>query len=347
MSDIQALAAPDAMLADVEGYDLAVGITTCNRAGHLRRCVESLRGCTHAERTVLYIAVDHPPSEAYVEGHREVVRYLEGGVSGFLDVRILWRSENLGQRGNGFGLRHEMFSEHERIIFTEDDNTFSPGFLDYMWKGFSFYENDPTIWAICGYNDPVQIPSWYAHAYYLRTGSCMWGVGLWKSKVEQVEWSMDLFGQWVLRSSVRRKISKYHAKAIPQLVRMVSERRLLTDGYVFVYLLVNGMRSVYPTRSLVRNIGHDGTGQHCGVNARYAEQPIVEGAYFDGFRERIGYNEALQRVISRQLDGNLWKRLSYRSHFWPPVLRRLYLDLLAMAVRVRAVFGIGRRMVAG
>ena len=38
-------------------------IPTLNRYNHLKRCVESLAKCTHADKTDLYIALDYPLKE--------------------------------------------------------------------------------------------------------------------------------------------------------------------------------------------------------------------------------------------------------------------------------------------
>ena len=46
-------------------------IPTLNRYEHFRKCLESLEACTGAEKTDVYVALDFPPSEKYVEGWKK------------------------------------------------------------------------------------------------------------------------------------------------------------------------------------------------------------------------------------------------------------------------------------
>ena len=43
-------------------------IGTLNRFEHFHDCLESLEKCTMADETDVYVALDYPPSEKYVEG---------------------------------------------------------------------------------------------------------------------------------------------------------------------------------------------------------------------------------------------------------------------------------------
>ena len=53
-----------------------VVIPTLNRYEHFKRCLESLEGCTGAEHTDVYVALDYPPSDKYVEGWKKMDAYL-------------------------------------------------------------------------------------------------------------------------------------------------------------------------------------------------------------------------------------------------------------------------------
>ena len=54
-----------------------VVIPTLNRYEHLKQCLESLEKCTGAEYTDVYIGVDYPPNDRYVEGWKKVDAYLQ------------------------------------------------------------------------------------------------------------------------------------------------------------------------------------------------------------------------------------------------------------------------------
>lgn len=284
-----------------------VAIVTLNRKKHLESCINSLKACKYAEETELYVALDYPKFDRHRPGYEEVKAYLPS-VEGFKAVHIIERPENFGPRQNSFVLRDKVFSRFDRMIGTEDDNFFAPSFLEYMNLALDKYESREDIWGVSGYNDDVKMPSWHQQSVYLRTGSCMWGIGLWKHKYDKVDWSMDRFVEWMSKPKHIRYIKKHHLKALPQLLRMKEKRNFQGDGFLFMYLLDKGMSSIYPSLSLVRNLGHDGSGLHCGENEAYMNQPIYEGADAPELPHEIAFDQRIQAHIAQQLDGKWSKR---------------------------------------
>ena len=53
-----------------------VWIPTLNRFEHFKRCLESLERCTGADKTDVYVGLDYPPSDKYVEGWKKIDAYL-------------------------------------------------------------------------------------------------------------------------------------------------------------------------------------------------------------------------------------------------------------------------------
>ena len=51
-------------------------IPTLNRYEHFKNCLESLEACVGADFTDVYVALDYPPSEKYVEGWKKIDIYL-------------------------------------------------------------------------------------------------------------------------------------------------------------------------------------------------------------------------------------------------------------------------------
>ena len=70
-------------------------IPTLNRYNHLKRCVESLAKCTHADKTDLFIALDYPLKEEHWEGYRQIKEYVSS-IEGFNKVIIIQRDHNYG-----------------------------------------------------------------------------------------------------------------------------------------------------------------------------------------------------------------------------------------------------------
>ena len=129
-------------------------IPTLNRKRHLMRCLNSLAANTGAEHTEVFISVDFPPAERYRPGYQEVKEYLDQtDFSRFKAVHVIYQQENLGAKDNCSYLVQMIGERYDRYIFTEDDNEFSPNFLEYINKGLDLFETDPRVIGICAAKD--------------------------------------------------------------------------------------------------------------------------------------------------------------------------------------------------
>ena len=73
-----------------------VMITACNRYDHLQRCIASLQRNGYAKETELYISVDYPWDETYLNDWEKVCGLLRGPIEGFKQVTIYYQESNLG-----------------------------------------------------------------------------------------------------------------------------------------------------------------------------------------------------------------------------------------------------------
>lgn len=130
-----------------------VCITTLNRINYLKQCIDSLKRCTLADMTELYISVDYPPSEEYLDGYKEVLRYLRKGISGFSKVTIHYQDNNLGALRNINDLVLKVLEEHDTCILLEEDTVVSKCYLEFCNKGLNEFKDDKSVVAInpCDY----------------------------------------------------------------------------------------------------------------------------------------------------------------------------------------------------
>jgi hypothetical protein len=149
-------------------------IPTLCRFTHLKRCIDSLKRNSYAKYTPLYIALDYPAKEIHREGYNHISNYLNN-LNGFLYVKVIYRDKNFGPEKNVFEARKILLEKYDRIIFSEDDNEFSPNFLEFINKGLNKFEKNANIFAICGYNYPINIQSSNDY-YFCQSLFCM---GIW------------------------------------------------------------------------------------------------------------------------------------------------------------------------
>jgi len=259
----------------------AVFISVYDRVEHYKNSLISLSKCIGADKTIVYVSSDGAASEDAEKKVREI-REFTVSFKGFKAIEPCFSDKNTKGR-----IIHEsreyVYSKHDRLIRSEDDNIFSSDFLDFVNKGLEVYQDREDIFSISGYQYPVEIPPNYLHDIYLWQGCSAWGVGIWREKYRRMTQDIDL-GLDTVRNTLKEYNNVYKLNSvanhyIPALLLMIEQNRIHGDGYICLYQFLNNIYSVFPVISRVRNMGHDGSGTGCGYmeNDIYAKQEIYSG----------------------------------------------------------------------
>lgn len=257
-------------------------IATLNRYEHLKRCITSLQRNSWAKYTELYISVDYPAKESHWEGYRKVREYLEEGIEGFKKVSVYYQPSNLGGAENYMFLTRIIFQSYDRWIETEDDNEFSPCFIEFMDKGLELFKDDPDILYLCGHTPERE---WYTEGENILKLSSIryyYGEGIWRDK--WIRFSQDknrkLFDSigrnpyyiWKLYYHSRNMLWWYvHRYLCDPYEAMFSKDGEVApiDININIYCIIKNKYIITPVKSLCRNFGRDGSGAHCGVDPEY------------------------------------------------------------------------------
>lgn len=268
-----------------------VVIPTCNRYPKLKECIESLANCSYAKETEVYISVDYPPNENYILGWKKVKEYVRN-IQGFKKVNFWILDYNLGPSRNSMFIQEKAFEKYDFLISTEDDNVFAPAFLDYMNKMLQRFEKDPYVLAIAGFS---MSNLHYTSKIYKNYAFQPWGNGKWKKKWYYLR---DLN-----QSQLFEKYSKNFFKIGGMYLKnkwlfcvyiscLLSETKEseLTDAILTILFYLCGYYSIFPTKSLVRNKGFDGSGENCKEGA----VPFINEVELD--KELLFEYDSLKRV---------------------------------------------------
>lgn len=239
-------------------------IPTLNRYDHFKSCISSLKKCLYSDQTDLFIALDYPSKEEQNDGYFKIINFLNSNISGFNTVTIYKRNVNYGAFKNVMDAQNQIFQDYKSIIISEDDNEFSPNFIDYMNTGLIKFEHDPRIYSICGYKHPIIIPRDYKENYFIYKGFSAWGFAVWKDKFKTSFYSKNELVEFLsLKSNISElnKISNRHYFNIIEAI--IKNKSRFGD---FTYFLTNtkyNTYSIFPTISKVKNNGNDGSGVNC------------------------------------------------------------------------------------
>ena len=258
-----------------------VVIPTLCRYEHLKRCIDSLSNCTGADRTELYIGLDFPAEESHWEGYRKICDYLPN-IIGFKNVVIIRREENQGAAQNARDLLDIVHQKYDRYIFSEDDNEFSPNFLDYINKGLHKYRDNSEVVAICGYaqlGSRYDCMKTYPFNAYPIIGYNAWGVGVWFDK-------KPTFATTACDEILSSFKTVFNAVKLNQGIaihRMMYRKRRDATGDLLwrLYCAFNKKYCIYPKISKVRNWGFDGSGINSRAMTFYSKMEIDKEKTFE------------------------------------------------------------------
>ncbi len=240
-------------------------IPTLCRSSHFTRCVESLSRCTGAGSTDLYIALDYPLRESHHAGYTEITEYIKN-IQGFKSVNVIKREKNFGAVNNLHDAIAEVVRNYEMFILSEDDNEFSPNFLEYMNRTLQKFENDESVLAVTAYNRMIDTTGYDANIYAAKSYSG-WGTGYLRKDIEFIleHVTTESYAYQILKSWKQSLILyKRYPSLLHGLLSIVKTGHVTGDTLVVSYMVLNNKYCIWPTLSKVRNHGFDGGGEHFG-----------------------------------------------------------------------------------
>lgn len=297
-------------------------IPTLNRYEHFYQCLESLEKCSGAECTDVFIGLDYPPSDKYIAGWKKIDAYLANKEknNGFHKLVVFRRDHNCGIgvkppfKSNVALLREVINESYDRIIYTEDDNVFSPNFLEYINKGLEKYEHDDSVWGVVGYAHPYQFKFGQNNHYRHNTDMSGWGYGTWnKTFAETVDFVKGGgFRKSFSTSNMLKALEHGWLRLFTYIYHCYHKGYAsVNDGAITAYLILHDKYVITPTISKVRNIGWDDQGRSFqrgmkGVEViaeRHNSQPIDNDVHFEYKGDDTTYMDYNNKVAVRESDG--------------------------------------------
>jgi glycosyltransferase involved in cell wall biosynthesis len=262
----------------------------------MRRTLSYLQKNLLAAESRLFIFSDGPKTDAD-QASVEEVRALANEVTGFKSVKVIARKENLGLANSIIIGVSQLVSEFGKIIVFEDDLISSPYTLQYFNEGLAKYQYDDKVMHIGSYMynlDDKTLPD----AFFYRIATS-WGWATWARAWRDFEPDIDkLMAQFNLEQKYNFSI-EYTMNFWKQMEEFKAGRNNSWAIRWYASIFLKGGLTLNPSRSLVHNIGHDGTGVHSNIENMYgvnvAEKPVKD------FPIEIKENEQAHQAIKRFL----------------------------------------------
>ncbi len=274
-----------------------IALFVYNRPEHTRRTLKFLGENQLASESRLFIFSDAAATEkeaAQVNAVREVIRF---GHEQFKSVTLVEQPHNLGLATSVIRGVTQLVSEYGQVIVVEDDLVTSPATLLYFNTALEKYRHTPEVMHIGAYMYPLADDTLPETFFYRAATS--WGWATWERA-----WSA--FDPDIERLLARFDREKIHAFSIEGTMnfwkQMLDFRAGKNNSWAirwYASIFLAGGLTLNPSKSLVNNIGHDGSGTHSGNNSIYnvtvSERPV------DYFPDQLEENKAAYRAIKRFL----------------------------------------------
>ena len=282
-----------------------------NRPQHTRRLLDSLLANDECRLSSLYVYSDGARDEASASAVAEV-RAIVHSVTGFARIEVIEREKNMGLAANVIDGVTTQVRAHGRVIVLEDDLVLSPFFLRFMNDALSVYADEPRVGHIqaCDFTGDPSLSDTFLIKF---TGS--WGWATWERA-----WShFNPDGKQLLaRLEQTRQTRRFDFNGAYRFTRML-RRQIAGKNNSWAIrwnasLFVDNILSLNVGRSLVANVGFDGSGTNCGGGNLYASnlaQHPIEVVKITPIEENMEARRRIERYYRRNFG------------FWPRVKRRI------------------------
>ena len=238
-----------------------IGLSTYSRLQHLKQTIEALKSNALAKKSDLYVFSDaaKPGDEEKVA---KVRKYLDT-ISGFKNIHVFKRTQNSRVRNNRDGIS-DILNKYGKCIYLEEDIVTAPGFLTFMNASLDVYEKEEKIFCISGYSPPINIPAGYRSDTFILRRACAWGMGIWHDRFKRISYldKAEVLSRFSNNMEIE-ELSKYGEDLLRMILLDADGKMDALDVKIFYHQFLNEKYTVYPRKSLVKNIGHDGSGIHC------------------------------------------------------------------------------------
>ncbi|MBS9903565.1 glycosyltransferase [Vibrio alginolyticus] len=236
-----------------------------NRPEHTAETLQALKNNYLACESELFIYSDAAKNDS-VQNQVDKVRDLISDVSGFKKVTVIKQTKNIGLANSIISGVTEVVNKYGRVIVLEDDIVTSKYFIEFMNESLKIYRGCNVL-SISGCNYPIETKGIVNNTYFLRIPLC-WGWATWSDK-----WSLfekDLTQVANVTDSEKKYINFDGAHDYFKQAELNVTKEIDT-WFIFWYItsMKYRMLTLFPKKSLVKNVGHDGSGDNCGNSNKF------------------------------------------------------------------------------
>ncbi len=237
-----------------------IALFVYNRPTHTKQTVEALQKNILSNDSNLFVFSDAAKTAAQTDAVRAVREYVRQ-IEGFKSITIVERETNIGLASSIIDGVTKLCEQYGRVIVLEDDLVTSPYFLKFMNDALTIYEHEDRIMHISGCLYPIE--ELKVTTFFLRV-PIPTGWATWSRAWRYFKKSDDVMSKF--DRNMRNEFTFNNTYNFWTQLEL-NKKGLLNTWFIYWYasmFLRKGL-SLFPGRSLIQNIGFDGTGVHSGT----------------------------------------------------------------------------------
>ncbi|MBK8442850.1 MAG: glycosyltransferase [Sphingobacteriales bacterium] len=286
-----------------------------NRPQHTLRCLRTLQSALDADCSELYIFSDGAPPDSSPQMLAQIaeVRRIIAAEQWCGKVHITERAENLRLDPSMIAAVSEVLQHHEACIYMEDDVLAGRYFLRYMNEALHRYAHEMQVGIVTAYNYPVHTLAANERALFLRCAvSQAWA--LWRRSWKNIE-TVPTDWERLRQSKALQKAYSLNGSTLfahYALSAVAAGKDVPFDMVLWWNFFKSGQLMLFPDKSLIANIGFDGSGIHCGSENPF-DDPIWNSNYaITRFPDVVQHHTKEQHLLEAYL----------KKTYFPPYYRR-------------------------
>lgn len=288
-----------------------------NRPQHTSQTIQALIKNELSKDSILIIFSDGPKKDATQEDLDNIteVRKIVNNITGFKKIIIHESNVNIGLDTSEINSVTTVLNKYGKIIVVEDDIVTHPSFLRFMNDCLNKYYKQDNIFMVTGFNHNIKVPRYYHKDVYIVHRGSPWGWGTWQNRWEKADWTMKGYEDIINNRRKVREFTRAGVDMLPLLINQMKEEIPAWDIRWDYCLYSNNAYCLRPIKSLVYNIGLDGTGAHNGIDdpvSKTAPFPSTDFFLYD-LPFPVKFNRLLEFKLKSFIDGNptILQRISY------------------------------------
>jgi len=243
-------------------------IFTYNRLDHLDTLINSLEQNELFKKSKILVFSDGPKKEIDIEKIEKIRIYLK--------KKLISKNSEIVERPNNFGLSknvitgiNQTFNDYDQAIILEDDLEVSPFFLNYMNDALNLYASSEDVASISGYMYPINSKSFSNDYFFLKLVES-WGWGTWKRA-----WNNFETDSVKLKNEIdeRKLVDEFNFSSGISYYKMLNDNiNGANDSWAirwYASTFLKNMNTLFPSKSFVKNIGIDNSGENCNYTTVY------------------------------------------------------------------------------